>query len=117
MHPVAEHLGISGAVGSGTTRPPRTALWDLYSPGLPQAPSHFYHSPHQGPEWRRGDLHWGQAGHPFGKVLDAYCKLKGLDSNLVRLIGYGNRLYTQTPAMLKMEDGDIIDAIMEKCGD
>lgn len=50
---------------------------------------------------------------PFKKLMDAYCKRTGKDSESVRFMFDGSRLETnQTPADLDMEDGDEIDAMV-----
>ena len=53
----------------------------------------------------------------FDKLFGAYCKRSGLDPNSVRFNFDGNRLNkTQTPEDVEMEDGDIIDAMVEQTG-
>ena len=53
----------------------------------------------------------------FEKVIKAYTQKKALAVGLIRFVYDGNRVETGlTPADLDMEDGDVIDAILEQTG-
>jgi len=52
------------------------------------------------------------------KLMAAYCERQGVDRQTVRFLFDGERLRdTQTPEGLEMEDGDVIDVMMEQMGD
>ena len=52
------------------------------------------------------------------KLLKAYCTRQGVAQNSVRFLFDGNRVSaSQTPEELEMEDGDIIDVMVEQQGD
>ena len=54
---------------------------------------------------------------PLQKLMQAYCTRQGLSLSNVRFLFDGNRLSeTQTPSQLEMEDGDVIDAMLEATG-
>merc|ERR1711918_160155 len=51
------------------------------------------------------------------KMMDAYCSREGLPTDGVRFLFEGERLNRdQTPSALSMEDGDVIDALIEQTG-
>jgi small ubiquitin-related modifier len=51
------------------------------------------------------------------KMMDAYCQREGLPSDGVRFLFEGERLNREhTPDNLGMEDGDVIDALIEQTG-
>jgi len=53
----------------------------------------------------------------MGKLMTAYCKKQGLVPGSVRFTFDGNRVGTETtPNDLGMDDGDIIDAMVEQIG-
>ncbi|KAL2065576.1 hypothetical protein VTL71DRAFT_3246 [Oculimacula yallundae] len=53
----------------------------------------------------------------FGKVFDAYCQRQGLARNTVRFLLDGTRIQDHdTPESLDIEDGDMIDAMLEQLG-
>ena len=55
---------------------------------------------------------------PIGKLMNAWCQRQGVNLNAVRFLFDGERLRdTQTPEGLEMEDGDVIDVMMEQVGD
>ena len=50
-------------------------------------------------------------------LMRAYCNRQGVSMNSVRFLFDGNRINeTQTPAQLDMEDGDVIDIMIEQQG-
>ena len=50
--------------------------------------------------------------------MNAFCQRQGVNLNAVRFLFDGERLRdTQTPEGLEMEDGDVIDVMMEQAGD
>ena len=52
------------------------------------------------------------------QIMAAYCKKKGLAIGTVRFVFDGDSIArADTPASLKLEDGDSIDAMMERAGD
>ena len=52
------------------------------------------------------------------KLMDAYCQRQGVNVHSIRFLFDGNRINgRQTPEDLEMEDGDIIDAMVEQMGD
>ena len=54
----------------------------------------------------------------IGKLMIAYCQRHGVNLNAVRFLFDGERLReSQTPEDLEMEDGDVIDVMMEQVGD
>lgn len=54
---------------------------------------------------------------PLKKLMDAFCNRQGVSSNSVRFLFDGNRINeTQTPQQLEMEDGDVIDVMVEQQG-
>ncbi|KAG1681636.1 hypothetical protein FOA52_014145 [Chlamydomonas sp. UWO 241] len=53
----------------------------------------------------------------FGKVMDAYCNKKAVDPASMRFMFDGSRIQKEhTPAQLDMEDGDVVDAVVEQLG-
>ncbi|KAI7839140.1 hypothetical protein COHA_007143 [Chlorella ohadii] len=51
------------------------------------------------------------------KIFNAYCKQAGLDQDLLRFVYDQQRLrQEQTPADLEMEDGDVIDVMVQQLG-
>ena len=55
---------------------------------------------------------------PIGKLMNAYCQRQGVNLNAVRFLFDGERLReSHTPEYLEMEDGDVIDVMMEQVGD
>lgn len=58
-----------------------------------------------------------RATTPMGKVFDAYCSKKGHARATMRFLFDGNRITdAATPGSLEMEDGDVIDAVVEQIG-
>ena len=54
---------------------------------------------------------------PLKKLMDAFCNHLGISTNSVRFVYDGNTIHgAQTPAMLGMEDGDVIDSLFEVDG-
>ncbi|KAH7886588.1 ubiquitin-related domain-containing protein [Phlebopus sp. FC_14] len=54
---------------------------------------------------------------PFKKIFDAAEKRFGKDSNTFKFVFEGKRLNAaDTPAEMDMEDGDMIDAVLEQLG-
>ena len=50
--------------------------------------------------------------------MNAFCQRQGVNLNAVRFLFDGERLReSQTPEYLEMEDGDVIDVMMEQVGD
>ena len=55
---------------------------------------------------------------PMSRLMNAYCQRQGVNLNAVRFIFDGSRINSsQTPEDLEMEDGDVIDVMMEQVGD
>ena len=55
---------------------------------------------------------------PLGKLMLAYCQRQGVSLQAVRFLFDGTRINSdQTPEGLGMEDGDVIDVMMEQAGD
>ncbi len=53
----------------------------------------------------------------LGKVFDAYCERQGLARNTIRFLFEGTRIQNEdTPEMLEMEAGDMIQAMAEQVG-
>lgn len=53
----------------------------------------------------------------MGKVFDAYCTKQGHTRSSMRFLFDGNRVNdTATPDALDIEDGDVIDALVEQVG-
>ena len=54
---------------------------------------------------------------PLDKLMKAFCNRNGVAANSVRFLFDGNRINgTQTPSELDMEDGDVIDVMVEQQG-
>ena len=54
---------------------------------------------------------------PLKRLMDAFCNRQGLCAKYVRFLYDGNTIHgAQTPAMLGMEDGDVIDSLVEVDG-
>ena len=54
---------------------------------------------------------------PLKKLMDAFCNRQGLCAKYVRFLYGGNTIHgAQTPAMLGMEDCDVIDSLVEVDG-
>ena len=54
---------------------------------------------------------------PLKKLMDAFCNHLGISTNSVRFLYDGNTIHgAQTPAMFGMEDGDVIDSLVEVDG-
>ena len=55
---------------------------------------------------------------PLGKLMRAFSARQGISMNAVRFLFDGQRLGTQqTPDELEMEEGDVIDVMVEQMGD
>jgi len=53
----------------------------------------------------------------LSKLMNAFCQRQGVQMNSVRFLFDGQRLTeTQTPQQLDMEDGDVIDVMVEQLG-
>lgn len=51
------------------------------------------------------------------KLMDAYCARQGVNASTVRFLFDGDRIQdSATPADLRMDDGDTIDAMVEQTG-
>lgn len=51
------------------------------------------------------------------KLMEAYCQRQGVSSGSIRFLYDGRRVMAeQTPKELGMEDGDIIDALLQQTG-
>jgi len=54
---------------------------------------------------------------PLRKLVDAYCQRQGQSTSAIRFLYDGRRIQPdQTPKDLGMEDGDIIDAMLQQTG-
>jgi len=54
---------------------------------------------------------------PLQKLMNAFCNRQGVSMQSVRFLFDGQRLREQqTPAELDMEDGDVIDVMVEQMG-
>ena len=55
---------------------------------------------------------------PLKKLMDAFCNRQGVAASSVRFLFDGARINSrQTPRELEMEDGDVIDVMVEQQGD
>ena len=55
---------------------------------------------------------------PLNKLMNAFCQRQGVSINSVRFLFDGQRISPQqTPSALFMEDGDVIDVMLEQQGD
>mmetsp|Transcript_13915 Transcript_13915/g.30053 ORF Transcript_13915/g.30053 Transcript_13915/m.30053 type:complete len:98 (-) Transcript_13915:352-645(-) len=53
----------------------------------------------------------------FQKVFEAYCQKKAVDINSIRFVYDGVRISKDSsPVELGMEDGDVVDAVVEQVG-
>ena len=53
----------------------------------------------------------------IGKLMNAWCQRQGVNLNAVRFLFDGTRINSdQTPEGLEMEDGDVIDVMVEQQG-
>ena len=53
----------------------------------------------------------------LGKLMDAFCNRQGISTNSVRFLFDGNKINKiQTPEQLDMENGNVIDALIEQYG-
>ncbi|KAG2447318.1 hypothetical protein HYH02_007648 [Chlamydomonas schloesseri] len=51
------------------------------------------------------------------KVFNAYCNKKGVDPGSVRFLFDGQRIANEsTPEQLDMQDGDVLDCVIEQVG-
>ena len=54
---------------------------------------------------------------PLQKLMQAFCNRQGVRMNSVRFLFDGQRISAnQTPSELEMEDGDVIDVMVEQLG-
>jgi small ubiquitin-related modifier len=54
---------------------------------------------------------------PLQKLMAAFCQRQGVAQNSVRFLFDGERIApTQSPKDLDMEDGDVIDVMVEQVG-
>ena len=54
---------------------------------------------------------------PLEKLMKAFCQRNGVSMNSVRFLFDGNRIQpASTPEDLDMEDGDVIDVMVEQQG-
>ena len=54
---------------------------------------------------------------PIKKVMDAYCKRNSKNRDSIKFLFDGNRLSDEnTPESMEMEDGDVIDVVLEQIG-
>jgi len=54
---------------------------------------------------------------PLRKLIDAYCSRQGQSTSTIRFLYDGRRIQPDsTPKDLGMEDGDIIDAMLQQTG-
>ena len=54
---------------------------------------------------------------PLKKLMDAFCNRRGISTSSVRFLYDGNTIHgAQTPAMLGMQDGDVINLLVEVDG-
>ena len=55
---------------------------------------------------------------PLGKLMNAFCHRQGFAMQSVRFLFDGMRLHpNSTPRDMDMEDGDVIDVMVEQSGD
>eukprot|EP00010_Vexillifera_abyssalis_P009082 CAMPEP_0201547128 /NCGR_PEP_ID=MMETSP0173_2-20130828/3535_1 /ASSEMBLY_ACC=CAM_ASM_000268 /TAXON_ID=218659 /ORGANISM="Vexillifera sp., Strain DIVA3 564/2" /LENGTH=88 /DNA_ID=CAMNT_0047956053 /DNA_START=1567 /DNA_END=1833 /DNA_ORIENTATION=+ len=53
----------------------------------------------------------------FQKLIDAYCERQSINPGAIRFLYDGERIQAdQTPHDLEMEDGDVIDALLQQQG-
>lgn len=54
---------------------------------------------------------------PISRLMDAYCQRMAVSRNAIRFLFDGKRVNPEdTPVLLKMEDKDIIDAVLQQVG-
>ncbi len=54
---------------------------------------------------------------PLKKLMEAYCKNRGLAPAQIRFLYDGERIQgSSTPTSLEMEEGDIIDVVLQQTG-
>lgn len=54
---------------------------------------------------------------PLQKVIDAYCSRMNVEADSVRFLYDGDRIKGEnTPEMMHMEDGDILDVVLQQTG-
>ncbi len=54
---------------------------------------------------------------PLQKVIDAYCSRMHVEADSVRFLYDGDRIKGEnTPEMMHMEDGDILDVVLQQTG-
>ena len=54
---------------------------------------------------------------PLSKLMNAFCQRQGINAASVRFLFDGQRLNPQqTPQELEMEDGDVVDVMVEQQG-
>ncbi|PVH68941.1 ubiquitin-like protein, partial [Cadophora sp. DSE1049] len=65
-----------------------------------------------------GETFFKIKGHTkLGKVFDTYCDRQSLARNTVRFLFEGARIQdTDTPDSLEMQDGDMVQAMLEQVG-
>lgn len=52
---------------------------------------------------------------PFSKLMDAFCVRQGVERSRVRFLYDGERVDDKhTPLFHKMEDGDVVDAVVQQ---
>ena len=58
-----------------------------------------------------------KANTALSRLMNAYCQRQGVSLQAVRFLFDGSRVNsTQTPESLEMEDGDVIDVMVEQQG-
>ena len=65
-----------------------------------------------------GEVHFKvKPNTKFTKVFDAYCNKKAVGADSMKFLFDGDRVQKEmTPTMLEMNDGDVIDAVVEQQG-
>ena len=54
---------------------------------------------------------------PLQKVIDAYCSRMNVGTDSVRFLYDGDRIKGEnTPEIMQMEDGDILDVVLQQTG-
>lgn len=54
---------------------------------------------------------------PLQKIIDAYCSRMNVGTDSVRFLYDGNRIKGEnTPEIMQMEDGDILDVVLQQSG-
>ena len=86
--------------------------------GLPAAPSASTHTGLRGADTPPRARRRCKKTTPLQKLMNAYCQRQGVSLQAVRFLFDGSRVNSsQTPESLEMEDGDVIDVMMEQAGD